>query len=312
MPEPIVTARGLRKEYGDVAAVDGVDLELERGSVTALVGPNGAGKSTLMRLLCGLLDPDEGSVVVDGVDAAAEPRKVRSLYGFLPDVYGFREEMTPREVLAYYAEAYRIPAHLAAARAGELLTFVRLDGAADRPLGELSRGMRQRVGIARALVHDPPIVFLDEPAAGLDPDNRRELQELFKAVSAAGKTLLVSSHILTELEEYCTHAVMMRGGRVAAADRLSLLVAGPRGVRRMRLKALSGLEAAEGLLRRRPAVTSLEVRGPEARFDWACTDEEAAALLAELLAAGVRVSSFGAEERRFADAYRTWSAEEPG
>lgn len=312
MPEPIVTARGLRKEYGDVAAVDGVDLELERGSVTALVGPNGAGKSTLMRLLCGLLDPDEGSVVVDGVDAAAEPRKVRSLYGFLPDVYGFREEMTPREVLAYYAEAYRIPAHLAAARAAELLTFVRLDGAADRPLGELSRGMRQRVGIARALVHDPPIVFLDEPAAGLDPDNRRELQELFKAVSAAGKTLLVSSHILTELEEYCTHAVMMRGGRVAAADRLSLLVAGPRGVRRMRLKALSGLEAAEGLLRRRPAVTSLEVRGPEARFDWACTDEEAAALLAELLAAGVRVSSFGAEERRFADAYRTWSAEEPG
>lgn len=312
MPEPIVRASGLRKEYGDVAAVDGVDLELERGSVTALVGPNGAGKSTLMRLLCGLLDADEGTVLVDGVDAAAEPRRVRSLYGFLPDVYGFREEMTPRQVLEYYGAAYRIPPRQAAARAEELLTFVRLEAAADRPVGELSRGMRQRVGIARSLVHDPPIVFLDEPAAGLDPDTRRELQELFKAVCAAGKTLLVSSHILTELEEYCTHAVLMRGGRVAAADRLSRLVSGPQGASRMRLKASAGLEAAEALLRRRQGVRSLEVSGAEARFEWACTDEEAAALLAELVAAGVRVSWFGAEERRFEDAYRSWSAGDPG
>jgi ABC-2 type transport system ATP-binding protein len=312
MPEPIVRATGLRKEYGDVAAVDGVDLELERGSVTALVGPNGAGKSTLMRLLCGLLDADEGSVTVDGVDAAAEPRRVRSLYGFLPDVYGFREEMTPRQVLCYYAAAYRLPPRLAQARAAELLTFVRLEDAADRPLAELSRGMRQRVGIARALVHDPPIVFLDEPAAGLDPDNRRELQDLFKAVSATGKTLLVSSHILTELEEYCSHAVLMRGGRVAAADRLARLVAGPRGAGRMRLKAVSGLETAEALLRRRAGVRALEVAGAEARFEWAGGDEEAAALLGELLAAGVRIASFAAEERRFEDAYRVWSAGDPG
>lgn len=312
MSEPIVTALGLRKEYGDVAAVDGVDLELERGSVTALVGPNGAGKSTLMRLLCGLLDADEGSIVVDGVDAAKEPRRVRSLYGFLPDVYGFREEMTPREVLAYFAEAYRIPARLGAARAEELLTFVELSGAADKPVGELSRGMRQRLGIARALVHDPPIVFLDEPAAGLDPDNRRELQALFKRVSAAGKTLLVSSHILTELEDYCSHAVLMRGGRVAAADRLTRLVAGPRAVRTMRLRALGGVEAAEACLRRRPGIRGLEVSGADMRFELDGADEEAAALLGELVAAGVRVADYAAETRSFEDAYRVWSAEGAG
>ncbi|TBR18019.1 ABC transporter ATP-binding protein [bacterium] len=312
VPDVIVTARDLRKEYGDVAAVDGVDLDLERGSVTALVGPNGAGKSTLMRLLCGLLDADEGRVLVDGVDAAAEPRKVRSLYGFLPDVYGFREEMTPREVLGYFADAYRIPAHLGDARASELLTFVRLDGVADKPVGRLSRGMRQRLGIARALIHDPPIVFLDEPAAGLDPDNRRELQALFKSISAAGKTLLVSSHILTELEEYCTHAVLLRAGRVGAADRLARLVAGPLAAQTMRLRAVRGLEKAEALLSRRPGVSGLEASGPDLRFRLACTDEEAAALLAELLAAGVQVAAFGAETRSFEDAYRSWSAEEAG
>lgn len=312
MAEPIVRAEGLRKEYGDTAAVDGVDLVLERGSVTALVGPNGAGKSTLMRLLCGLLDPDEGTVVVDGVDAATEPRRVRSLYGFLPDVYGFREEMTPREVLGYFAEAYRIPAHLGAARAEELLAFVRLEDAAEKPVGSLSRGMRQRLGIARALIHDPPIIFLDEPAAGLDPDNRRELQTLFKRIGAAGKTMLVSSHILTELEEYCTHAVLMRGGRVAAADRLERLVAGPRAARAFRLRAVRGAEEAEALLRRRAGVGGVKAAGPDVRFELACTDEEAAALLAELVAAGVSVAAFGAEARRFEDAYRTWSAEDAG
>lgn len=312
MADAIVSARGLLKEYGDVPAVDRVDLDLERGSVTALVGPNGAGKSTLMRLLCGLLDPDEGTVSVDGVDATAEPRKVRSLYGFLPDVYGFRDEMTPREVLRYFAEAYRIPGHLGDARASELLTFVRLEGAEDKPVGQLSRGMRQRLGIARALIHDPPIIFLDEPAAGLDPDNRRELQTLFKKISAAGKTLLVSSHILTELEEYCTHAVLMRAGRVGAADRLERLVAGPSARRTLRMRAVGGIEKAEALLRRRPGVQGLESSGADIRFELACTDEEAASLLAELVAAGVQVAAFGAESRSFEDAYRTWSTGDAG
>ncbi|MBI2362466.1 MAG: ABC transporter ATP-binding protein [Elusimicrobia bacterium] len=308
MSEPIVAARGLRKEFDETVAVDSVDLDIARGSVTALIGPNGAGKTTLMRLLCGLLPADEGSVRVCGVDASDEPRRIRAFYGFLPDVYGLHEAMTPRDHLHYFAEAYRMKRADAHARVDEVLAFTRLDPVASRPLGTLSRGQRQRVGIARALIHSPPLVLLDEPSAGLDPEARRELQALFLETARRGTTLVVSSHILTELEEYCTHAVLMRRGRIVVAGPIDEFTAATAPL--LLLRTARGADEAEAVLRRR-GVAELARSGRDFRFRFAGSDEDAAALLAELVAAGVSVCSFAPERRRFEDAYHGWNAALP-
>ncbi|MBI5596412.1 MAG: ABC transporter ATP-binding protein [Elusimicrobia bacterium] len=308
MSEPIVSARGLRKEFDEAVAVDSVDLDIERGSVTALVGPNGAGKTTLMRLLCGLTLPDAGTVRVCGIDAGTEPRRVRSRYGFLPDVYGMREEMTPRNHLLYFAEAYRMTPAQAHSRTAEVVAFTGLDAVCERPLGTLSRGQRQRVGIARAMLHDPPLILLDEPSAGLDPEARRDLQLLFKESARRGTTLVVSSHILTELEDYCTHAVLMRRGRVVVSGPIDEFTSAIAPVRVLRVA--HGADEAEALLRARGA-GSIERSGRDFRFSLSGDEKAAAELLGALVAAGIGVCSYALERRRFEDAYHGWSAALP-
>ena len=310
--EPVIDTIDLTKRYGSQTAVNHLTLRVNQEEIFGFLGPNGAGKTTTILMLLGLSEPTSGTARVCGIDPTREPVRVKRIVGYLPENVGFYEEMTGFDNVKYVARLNGMRDGASRGRIEEVLERVGLADEGRKRVGAYSRGMRQRLGIARALIHDPPIIFLDEPAAGLDPDNRRELQTLFKRIGAAGKTMLVSSHILTELEEYCTHAVLMRGGRVAAADRLERLVAGPRAARAFRLRAVRGAEEAEALLRRRSNVSGLAAAGPDLRFELACTDEEAAALLAELVAAGVSVAAFGAEARRFEDAYRTWSAEDAG
>jgi len=214
-----IEVTGVRRTFGSVLAVDHIDLQARPGEVTALIGPNGAGKTTLLLMLATLLAPDDGSIRIAGLDPVAEPRQVRAAVGWMPDAFGTWDALTVREVLETVGAAYRMAPVAARARAGELLELVHLGDLADRPARVLSRGQKQRLGLARALVHHPNVLLLDEPASGLDPRSRIELRDILRRLAASGATLLVSSHILTELQEIADRAVIVaRGCSVAVQD----------------------------------------------------------------------------------------------
>jgi len=216
-----IEVTGVRRAFGSVLAVDHIDLQARPGEVTALVGPNGAGKTTLLLMLATLLAPDAGSIRIGGLDPFATPGEVRAAMGWMPDGFGTWDALTVREVLETVAAAYRMAPGAARTRAAELLDLVHLGDLADRPARVLSRGQKQRLGLARALVHSPSILLLDEPASGLDPRSRIELRDILRGLAASGATLLVSSHILTELQEVADRAVIVARGRSVAVQDLS-------------------------------------------------------------------------------------------
>ena len=280
-------------------ALDRLDLEIEAGSITALVGPNGAGKTTLLRLLSGLSEPSEGEVQIDGRSTTIDPRRVHAAVGFLPDHFGLYEDLTPRQTLSFFGRAYRLEESSLARRATEVLEQVGLTDKADEPSESLSRGMRQRLGLARALLHDPQLLLLDEPASGLDPRSRQELQDILKSFAARGRTVVVSSHILAELEEYCTHIAIMDQGRV--------VFSGPAGetasrVRRYRIK-LHGQAPAAALVEDRPKVSNVQLEEGGLIFDFGGDEAAAAELLRALVNAGAPVSSFVEIQNTIQDRY---------
>ncbi|KGM09437.1 ABC transporter ATP-binding protein [Cellulomonas bogoriensis] len=234
-----ITAQGVRRHFGNVRAVDGIDLDARPGAVTALIGPNGSGKTTLLLVLAGLLAPDAGTVRIAGHDPAAGPG-ARAVTGWMPDAFGTWDSLTAREVLTTVGAAYRLSPYAARSRAAELLELVHLADLADRPAHVLSRGQKQRLGLARALVHDPQVLLLDEPASGLDPRSRVDLRVLVRRLAAQGKTVLVSSHVLVELDEMADEAVFLSGGRSVATESRSTAGAArrPWRIRSLSLPAL--------------------------------------------------------------------------
>ncbi len=212
-----IQAVGLRRSFGPVLAVDEVSFAAPTGAVTALIGPNGAGKTTLLLILAGLLRPDSGAVCIAGHDLAKSGPAARSQLGWMPDVFGTWGSLTCTEILTSFAAAYGIEAQRGRTRAAELLEQVHLSEFAHRPARVLSRGQRQRLGFARALIHDPAVLLLDEPASGLDPRSRIDLRDLLRGLAREGKTILVSSHVLVELEEVYDHAVFLSKGRTVQA-----------------------------------------------------------------------------------------------
>lgn len=214
LPEPPgIEATGLKRAFGDVRAVDGVTFTAPAGAVTALIGPNGSGKTTLLLLLAGLLKPDAGQARISGYDVLSQNLQARSRIGWMPDVFGTWDALTCTEILSTFARAYGLDKVAARRQAMDLLEKVYLTEFAPRPARVLSRGQKQRLGLARALVHDPSVLLLDEPASGLDPRSRIELREVLRGLAADGKTVLVSSHVLSELEEVYDHAVFLAQGR---------------------------------------------------------------------------------------------------
>ena len=214
---PAVRTRALTKVYGPIAAVADLDLEVPTGSVFGLIGPNGAGKSTTFAILASLLTPTSGTAEVAGIDPTRDPEGVRRRLGYMPDVMGVYDNLRVGEYLRFFAAAYRVPSSQWAALIDGLLELVDLGTKRDAMVDTLSRGMKQRLSLARALVHDPDVLVLDEPASGLDPRARVELRGLLTELRAMGKTVVISSHILAELEEMCTHVAIMEAGRLLAA-----------------------------------------------------------------------------------------------
>ena len=217
----IVRTDGLVKRYDGTLAVAGIDLAVEPGEIFGLVGPNGAGKTTTMRILATLLRPSSGDAEVAGWSVTRNPDEVRRVLGFMPDVFGVYDDMKVWEYLDFFARCYGIAPAARRRMIGDLLELVDLADKRDAYVQTLSRGMQQRLCLAHALVHDPQILLLDEPASGLDPRARVELRELLRELRSLGKTIVISSHILPELEELCTSVAIIDRGQVLAHGRVA-------------------------------------------------------------------------------------------
>jgi ABC-2 type transport system ATP-binding protein len=229
MSTTVIEARGLAKRYGAAVAVAGIDLSVSAGEVIGLLGPNGAGKTTTILMLLGLTEPSEGGVRILGKDPLRQPLEVKREVGYLPDAVGFYETMTGRENLAYTARLAGMSRDLAREKIAAALTKVRLQEAADRPVGTYSRGMRQRLGIAELLMRDCKVAILDEPTSGLDPQSTQDLLDLIQQLSRDGMTILLSSHMLDVVQSICHRVALFNKGRVGfmgTVDELAASIGG--------------------------------------------------------------------------------------
>ena len=301
----VVKVRHLSYEYPGVRALDDVSFTVPRGSVTALVGPNGAGKSTLLRCMAALDQPLDGEIEIDGIDVLEQPRECHRRIGYLSDFFGLYQSLSVRLCLSYAAHSQGL-AHHDVDRA-VTLTAERLNLTAklDAASGDLSRGQRQRVAIGQAMIHSPGLLILDEPASGLDPEARHELATLFKQLRDSGMTLIVSSHILAELDEYSTHMLVMRGGRIVESRALDSATNAGAG----RVHVRAGFAAPAATLKIDAAIASLaEVDLISATIDeaiFAVSAEPAAhaALLHALINQGLSVASFSSERENLHQSY---------
>jgi ABC-2 type transport system ATP-binding protein len=279
-------------EYPGHRALDDVSFTIERNSVTALVGPNGSGKTTLMRCLCGLEQPLSGNIVVDGIDVVDQPRRSHERMGYLSDFFGLYDELTVRQCLRYAAEANRASGDVVQATK-TTAENLRLSDRLDQRVGELSRGLRQRVAIAQAIIHEPTVLILDEPASGLDPEARHDLAELFKLLQSAGMTLLVSSHILAELEAYASEMLVIRDGRLV--DQQSLITPAA-SIRRLLIQVMGSANDAAALIKQHPEVRSVTATNSQIVCELAGGDDAQHELLMQLIQQGTKVVNFSMRE----------------
>ena len=232
----MIQLTNLRKEFDDLLAVDNVSLTIPAGEIYGLIGPNGAGKTTTIRIAVGLLEPTGGEVRIAGVDVLHDPEQARRHIGYLSDFFSVYEDLKVWEYLDYFAHAYKMPAHEIPARLNEVIAEAGLESKRDTLIHGLSRGMKQRLGIARAMIHRPKVLLLDEPASGLDPKARIELRNLLRATRDQGATILISSHILTELEGLCTSIGIMEKGRLVRSGKIEDVVSASAESRQIKLQ----------------------------------------------------------------------------
>jgi ABC-2 type transport system ATP-binding protein len=292
----MITLESVEKRYGPVMALSGLDLEVPAGSVFGLIGPNGAGKTTAMLILSSLLARDGGSVRVAGADPQVDPRAVRRRLGYMPDFFGFYDSLNSYEYLEFFASVQGIPAAKRRGVVLDLLALVDLSHKAEADVNSLSRGMKQRLSLARTLVHDPDLLVLDEPASGLDPRARVHLRELIAELHRMGKTILISSHILSELEGICTHLAVIDDGVVKAQGELEMIRGALTGSRRIRARVFDDdVDGVLDVLDNWSEVSETGVERGQVEFVLAGGDEESARLLADLVAAGLRVTEWRTE-----------------
>jgi ABC-2 type transport system ATP-binding protein len=302
----VIEVHGLRKRYGRRVALDHLDFAVPRGEIFGFLGPNGAGKTTTIRILATLTPPDGGTATIGGVRLDRQPVAVRRLIGYMPDFFGVYDGLSVVEYLDFYASCYDIPARLRRRVAAELLELVDLAGRKGDQVDSLSRGMKQRLCLARALVHDPQVLLLDEPASGLDPRARLEMQELIRELQRMDKTILISSHIVPEVEELCTWVGVIDAGRmVEIGPKADVLRRAP-GSRRLWIELADAGEATMAGARRLvagwPGVLAVEERegGLEAEVEAALP---AHLLLRDLVVGGFDVGAFTPREAGLSDVF---------
>ncbi|MCC6466136.1 MAG: ABC transporter ATP-binding protein [Planctomycetes bacterium] len=283
------------KTFRQFRAVWDLSFEIGAGDIFGFVGPNGAGKTTTMRMMATLLDPDYGDIVIDGVSVLDEPEAIRRLIGYMPDYVGVYDGVEIREYLEFFAAAYRVPVERRQQLVNEIMEITDLTSVEKKDVGTLSKGMRQRLCLAKTLVHDPKVLILDEPAAGLDPRARIELRLLLKELQKLGKTIIISSHILTELSDMCNSVGIIERGIMLKAGRIEDILAerNATGIRQQKLflRVLGSPDAAVAALRSLPDIGGIELDRGIITFTFMQPVESNPGLLRELLNRNVPVVS---------------------
>jgi ABC-2 type transport system ATP-binding protein len=290
----MISTRNLTKYYDAKPAVVDVDLYVPRGEICGLIGPNGAGKTTLLKMVAGLLRPSSGMIEVAGVDVGAEPKRLHSMVGYVPDTFGLYDELSVRHFLEYFARAHKVERDKIDKRIYKVLELTDLTSKIDSRVGSLSRGMRQRLVIAKTLLHAPEILLLDEPASGLDPLARIELRELIKELGKLGTTLIVSSHILNELEDFCSSLVIMERGHILRSGKVEHLLTEFTSGTPVCIELISREEAAalSANLSDNASITELSLYESVLQFSFAGGREELAQLHRDLVVSFNGIVSF--------------------
>ncbi|AEE96734.1 ABC transporter ATP-binding protein [Mahella australiensis] len=288
----MLVVEDLVKRYGRFVAVDHLSMIVERGHVFGFVGPNGAGKTTTMRIAATLLAPTSGSVRVAGFDVMEEPIKVRRKIGYMPDFFGVYDNLKAMEYLDFYGASYGIPYKERQKTAEGLLDLVDLANKRDNYVDSLSRGMKQRLCLARSLMHDPELLILDEPASGMDPRARVELKNILKELKNMGKTILISSHILSELSEMCDSIGIIEHGRLVVSGDVKNIMQTVSGKITVKIKLLGDIDKAVGVLKQQPLVSDIFQEDDMLEIGYKGKDEDLWPLLKTLVANDVPVISF--------------------
>jgi ABC-2 type transport system ATP-binding protein len=288
-----IETNALTRRFGKTTAVADLSLRVPTRSLFGLIGPNGAGKTTTLRMLAGLLQPTSGQIILNGRVANHDWRDLQRQIGYMPDFFGVYEDMLVWEYLDFFGRCYDLPAARRRQVTDELLELVDLAEKRDAYVQTLSRGMRQRLCLAHALVHDPQVLLLDEPASGLDPRARVEMRELLRELGAMGKTVVVSSHILMELAELCDSVGIIEKGRLVASGPLDEITRQVKQERTLRLKVISDPGQAQVVLRDQPGVGQIREVNSYLEVEFLGDDEATAELLGALVARGIRIASFG-------------------
>jgi ABC-2 type transport system ATP-binding protein len=288
----MIELQSLRKEYPDVVAVNDLNVTIPEGEVYGLIGPNGAGKTTTIRMACGLLTPTSGSVKIFRIDVHQQPELAQRNIGYLSDFFSVYEDLKVWEYLDYFANAYKMPESAIPKRIDEVIQQVGLEVKRDVFIKGLSRGMKQRLGIARAIIHKPKVLLLDEPASGLDPKSRHDLRNVLLALRDEGSTILISSHILSELEGFCTSIGVMEKGRMVRSGRIEEIVAAESRFRVVRVAWL-GDSDVPAMLAGVATVSNVQSAGQEATFQFTGDDDALVKIPIELAARGAKIMSFG-------------------
>jgi ABC-2 type transport system ATP-binding protein len=290
---PQIELRRLYRFFGDTRAVNDISFEVPAGTVFGYIGPNGAGKTTSMRILATLELPTYGDAFVDGFSVLEDPDRVRKRLGFMPDYFGTYPNVNCWEYLDFFARAYGLVGRERDRALRHVMGFTQLDRLAEKPISGLSKGMKQRLCLGRALVHDPSVLILDEPAAGLDPRARIELREMIGALAAEGKAILISSHILTELAEMCDRVAIIEMGRLIATGTVADIYKRLQPHREVQVRLLGDVASAAQWLSQRDDVSSVRVEGNSVRLEHQGDQASEAALLREMVLANFEVAEFG-------------------
>lgn len=299
----ILEVNSIRKEFGTVVAVNDVSLSVDKGQVWGLIGPNGAGKTTLLRILATVLRPTSGRVRLLGYDLAKEYLAIRKQIGFLPDFFNLYNDLTLRECLEFFAKAYKVEDKLISQRIDEVLDYIELQSKRNDFIRHLSRGMVQRMGVGVLLVHGPDVFLLDEPASGLDPKARIQLRAVLKKLSREGKTIIISSHILTELSGFCSHIALMNEGKIVLQGAVDEIQQKVFDSRKIRVSVLENCDQAVRLIKEFPDTKIVTIQDNEITVEISAGESELAALNSHLVSKGIKVFSFGEEKTDLEDLF---------
>lgn len=293
----------LHRFFGMTRAVNDISFEVARGEVFGYIGPNGAGKTTSMRILATLELPTYGDAMIDGFSCINDPDRVRRRLGFMPDYFGTYNDVNCYEYLDFFARSYGLVGRERHQALQRTMAFTGLDILAEKPIRGLSKGMKQRLCLGRAMIHDPAVLILDEPANGLDPRARIELREMIRRLAADGKTVLVSSHILTELAEMCDRVAIVERGQLLAVGSVEEIQKQQQPHREVRLRVIEQVESVANFLATKPDVSNIRTTGEEIRFSHIGDRLSEVSLLKELVLAGFLVAEFMSEVKSLEDVF---------